>query len=348
MRRVATNGRDDRACSVGMFRRRREWCVAALTVAIAACGGEASTDPDDEGTSKGTSSSSDTSSDASSSNHGNGTGDFSDDDEAPDPDAGASNGECTKLDIIFVIDNSLSMGNKQENLKKNSPKFVDIIQNFRTKSGTKLDWRIAVTTTSLYATQKELDKNAEKSKPDADFDAWNGAFRKSTTCGTTQRWVEGTDADVATKFGCLAKVGTKGAGDEKPLDALELSLEDRVKDGTNVGFRRKDALLAAILMTDEDDSSTGTIDSYLQMLEAAAHGPGRWAVASIAAEQCIAGEPPNEKSFTTKMHKELVAKAGPAGVFSTICPADGDLTPALKASLNTFTAVCQSFKPPVN
>lgn len=115
-----------------------------------------------------------------------------------------------------------------------------------------------------------------------------------------------------------------------------------------MGFRRKDALLAAILMTDEDDSSTGTIDSYLQMLEAAAHGPGRWAVASIAAEQCIAGEPPNEKSFTTKMHKELAAKAGPAGVFSTICPADGDLTSALKASLNTFTAVCQSFKPPVN
>ena len=40
-----------------------------------------------------------------------------------------------------------------------------------------------------------------------------------------------------------------------PLYAAELALVDRVADGTNAGFRRDDALLAIVILTDEDDCS---------------------------------------------------------------------------------------------
>ena len=53
---------------------------------------------------------------------------------------GASGGtnkidECKKMDIVFVVDNSGSMMEEQANLAANFPKFVKVIDDYKTKVG---------------------------------------------------------------------------------------------------------------------------------------------------------------------------------------------------------------------
>ena len=49
---------------------------------------------------------------------------------------------CSKMDLLFVIDNSGSMGQEQTNLIANFPAFIAVLE----ASG--LDYRVAVTTTA--------------------------------------------------------------------------------------------------------------------------------------------------------------------------------------------------------
>ena len=53
-------------------------------------------------------------------------------------------GVCSKMDILFVIDDSGSMGEEQGNLAQNFPLFIEALNNFNDGS---LDYRVAVTTT---------------------------------------------------------------------------------------------------------------------------------------------------------------------------------------------------------
>jgi hypothetical protein len=62
------------------------------------------------------------------------------------------------------------------------------------------------------------------------------------------------DGDPSIKFSCLAEVGTQGCGFEQPLEALKMSLDASLVP-LNEGFLRPDALLAVVLVTDEDDCS---------------------------------------------------------------------------------------------
>ena len=57
----------------------------------------------------------------------------------PPPEAPKQPEECTKMDIVFVVDDSGSMAEEQNNLAVNFPKFVQTIESFKTKGGSKLD-----------------------------------------------------------------------------------------------------------------------------------------------------------------------------------------------------------------
>ena len=265
--------------------------------------------------------------------------------------------ECTKMDIVFVVDDSGSMKEEQTNLAANFPKFVSVLESFKTKSGSKLDYRLAVTTTgrdvkyniALGATQFPFDEKGD-----------NGAFRNKAACGATKRWVDKGDPDAAKTFSCLAQTGTTGSSIEMPLYAMKLAFNDRMADGTNKGFLRDDALLAVVVLTDEDDCSrednnftydgdgqcdgkpnVKPVSDYVAVLDAAAKGPGRWATAVIAGDKAC------KSSFgdaaDAKRLKDFVNLAGKNGTFSSIC--DGDLSGALQKALDTFDAACKSFPP---
>ncbi len=291
-----------------------------------------------------------------------------------DPDAAVPNPQgsdsCTKIDFVFVVDNSGSMSEEQANLGTNFPRFVDAIEAFRARNGQALDYRIAVTTSGISHTitippQQVPGFPIPLPGQTIDERGEDGAFQQKGACNMSRRWLQKGDSNVAQSFACVAKVGTNGPSFEMPLEGAKRAVVERVADGTNAGFLRDDALLAVIFLTDEDDCSTPlasftanddscvppppglvTVPTYLTAFDnvkgGGTVGRSRWASAVIA------GPNDCQSSFgsarTANRMLDFVSQAGPNAVFSSIC--SGDLSGALTTALNTFKAACNNFQPP--
>jgi hypothetical protein len=62
--------------------------------------------------------------------------------------------------------------------------------------------------------------------------------------------------DISAALGCIANIGDLGCGFEQPFRAVEAALQRSLADGdTNSGFLRPDAVLAVVMLTNEDDCS---------------------------------------------------------------------------------------------
>ena len=242
--------------------------------------------------------------------------------------------ECKKMDIVFVVDNSGSMAQEQTNLKDNFPAFIKVINEYKTKSGQSLEYRVATTTS---------DDGKDK-----------GAFTKGAGRGATagcnpgpnRAWLERADGDVAGFFGCRAPGGTSGSSYERMLESGLLSVADRVKDGTNGDFVREDALLAMVYITDEDEGGTENqpkrpVSAYPALYDAVKGGErGKWAAAVIAGETNCSS-PGLGNAAEAKRMKEFVTSVGKNGVFASICV--GNLTEGLTKALQTFDQACKDF-----
>lgn len=256
-------------------------------------------------------------------------------------DAGDAGGasECTKMDIVFVVDNSSSMSQEQKNLAANFPKFGAIIDGYKTGSGQSLDYRLAVTTTDFTSNKgKFITKGASK----------------GCDSGPARPWLEPADGSVSAFFSCRAEVGISGSASERPLGSLLLGLNERIADGTNTmngeSFLREDALLAFVAITDEDELLSGngssntlpkTIEEYPARFDKVKGGErGRWASAIIAGQQaCSSSQLGSAKE--AKNLKAFASSVGQNAVFSSIC--SGDLTEGLTKALDTFGLACKSF-----
>lgn len=278
----------------------------------------------------------------------NNQGDDDDDvDASTTPTGDGSEKKCEKMDVLFVIDNSGSMGQEQTNLIANFPAFITVLNN----SG--LDYRVAVTTTGRDYTYTMTTPLG--SLPQSQDGGDNGAMLKPGACNMTKRWIDKTDTDPSATFSCVANVGTGGPSDEMPLSAMRDAFEERMADGTNMGFRRADALLAVVLLTDEEDCSYESsvslgfgqslcdsmmepVQNYVTFLDTYTGHRSRWATAAIA------GPGPGSCSSTfgdaqeaTRL-KQFVQMTGANGVMSSIC--DGDLSIGLNQALMLFQSAC--------
>lgn len=266
------------------------------------------------------------------------------------PSDGGETARCEKIDILFVIDNSGSMGEEQTNLTANFPGFISVID----ESG--LDYRVAVTSTGVdydYTMQTPIGP-----LPSSVDGGDNGVMLMG--CGMTRRWIEKTDPDPAGTFACIANLGTGGPGDEMPLAAMRMAFEDRMLDSTNTGWRRDDALLGIVMLTDENDCSYETpvslpfaqslcdsmmepVSNYVGFLDTYTGDRGRWATAVIAGP----GPSSCDSSFGGADYcerlDEFVQMTGTNAVFSSIC--EGDLTVGLADALELFSAACDEFPP---
>ncbi len=286
--------------------------------------------------------------------HGGGDDEFTD---ARPPEV------CSKMDILFVIDDSGSMAEEQNNLVQNFPQFINVLNDYMADSGI-LDYRVAVTTTGRDVTYT-LDPNQGSPIPlpfpfplvPTSESGDNGVMRQD--CGMTRRWLDRNDGDVASTFACVANVGTGGPGLEMPLYTTQLALGDRMADGTNLGFLREDALLGIVIVTDEDDCSrtdnnftigsdacqgnaaymppSATVDFLDQLTGSRA----RWATAVIAGETSCTSS--FGEAIEAKNLKDFVTLTGENAVFSSIC--NGDLATPLAQAIATFDAACQTFEP---
>ena len=135
-----------------------------------------------------------------------------------------------KVDILWVVDNSGSMGNEQAALAQN---FDFFIQDFINKD---VDFRMAITTTDNRPVQASLN-------------------------ALTSQKLQDDQSQFITDFKDMIKVGTRGSGREQGLK----SSEEFTLDFAN-NFFRTDAYYIVVYVSDEKDQSNKTPAEYLQTL----------------------------------------------------------------------------------
>lgn len=307
----------------------KSWSVCALCALLFACG------PDmrgDDGFGNGDG-------DGDGSGSGSGTGDG----EAR---------QCDKMDIVFVVDNSGSMEQEQTNLGANFPMFASILEAYTVNNGQPLDFRVALTTTGRdinYA----IDLGPPFGSLPQNEQGENGEFFNN--CNVNKRWLDRTDSTMAQTLACRAKVGISGPSIEMPLLMSKWALAERAAD-TNAGFLRDDALLAIVILTDEDDASTTQNNftmgitgqtptdyhpaDHVQFLDTLKGNRTRWAAGVIAGDgNCSSSFGDAADGVRLKEFVNLANGQGSTqAVFSSIC--EGDLTKGLKDALDVFQAAC--------
>jgi hypothetical protein len=159
-----------------------------------------------------------------------------------------------KVDILFMIDNSLSMQEEQDNLARNFPAFIDQLRKIE---GGLPDLHIGVITSDMGAGTL-AGSGCQPGGQNGLFQGWDracGLDRDSrfivASGGERDRNYHG---DLSSVFACMAKVGTSGCGFEHQLAATSKALSAQ-RSPENSGFLRDDAFLQIVLITDEDDCS---------------------------------------------------------------------------------------------
>ena len=160
--------------------------------------------------------------------------------------------EATAVDMLFVIDDSMSMMDEQEQLAKWSSEMFDVLA----EAGELPDLHIAVTSSSVAI--PGLTQCPTGGALHVGSAVLEGARFLRDVAGPTGR-VRNYTGTLHETFGKLARVGASGCGFEQPFKAARLALTG-VADSQD--FLREDALLLVVFVTDEDDCSSKSPGLY--------------------------------------------------------------------------------------
>lgn len=143
-----------------------------------------------------------------------------------------------KIDILWVVDNSGSMDTSQTNLATN---FSSFIYRF---SQSNYDFHMAVVTTDgwhkMFPTKFPNNKDS--------------LFRDGVGSNHSGVFVmDRNTPNISSVFTTNIKQGVNGDGDERAFESFKQALNDTRNASYN--FRRDDAFLAVIVVSDEDDFS---------------------------------------------------------------------------------------------
>lgn len=201
--------------------------------------------------------------------------------------------QMTKIDVLWIVDNSGSMASSQQNLANNFPSFI---QKFTEKS---YDFQMGVATTDAYLALPTWTPYYNTAptptyyggRPQEEI-----GWLRDGTWGSPSgfRIMDLNTPNLAQVFMQNAMQGINGRGDERSLQSMTTALSS----SHNAGFVRDQSFLAVILLTDEDDfSHDGTaqyerydrpltpIEDYVTYLDNLTHSSGasrRYTVNSIA------------------------------------------------------------------
>lgn len=161
----------------------------------------------------------------------------------------------TKLDLLFVIDNSGSMLEEQAELRAKFPLMMDVLSELE---GGLPDLHIAVTTSDLGSSAQ--DGSTGFSVAGCTGTGHDGAFQAGTGDIITGNYIidsddgaggrtRNYDGTLRNAFQQIASLDNYGCGFEQHLGAMARALENP----ENAGFLRPEANLAVIIVADEDD-----------------------------------------------------------------------------------------------
>jgi hypothetical protein len=194
------------------------------------------------------------------------------------------------VDVLFVIDNSGSMGEEQQNLAANFASFLNVLE--RDEVGA--NYRIGITTTDngnpiCQGTTPEggnlVFSSCRSRLGEFTFTGAAGEVDAQSACtdfcgiesidtlptvtafdseAKSRPWIEVLEGttnlpaglDTLTAFQCLSPQGIGGCGFESPLESMYKALLRSAESGDRAeGFLRDDAVLAIVFLTDEVDCS---------------------------------------------------------------------------------------------
>lgn len=141
-----------------------------------------------------------------------------------------------QVDILFVIDNSPSMEVEQNAISTRLNDFTNLL--------TDLDWRIAITSTSMSGSSNPR----------------NGFLLDMTA---TQKYLTPATPNFASIFETKVKLGSSGSGAEQGINATLTAIERQ-----EVNWLRPNAQLAVIVLSDEDEYSNQNNSGWTQRNEA--------------------------------------------------------------------------------
>ena len=272
------------------------------------------------------------------------TGLASDDPVAAAPEAIG----CTKVDFLFVVDNSLSMLEEQTALVRSFPGFMSVVEQTLGAS----DFHVMVIDTDAGGLGDAISTILGRSDVCAPvLGAGHRQNQSGEECGLegTQRYLDATQSDLAGAFSCVAQVGTLGNPSEAPVDAMLASLAPAINaaGGCNAGFSRDDAVLVVTLIGDEDDAtSAGDPSAWRQSLIAAKGGnPDSIVFLGLIGGDGNAAQSPaciaSEVDAAPRLH-ELI-QALPFGTTGDICAAD--YAPFFADAVSVIDTACDDFTP---
>jgi len=168
------------------------------------------------------------------------------------------------LDIVFMIDNSGSMQQEQDNIARNFPVFISALQSL--PEGLP-NIHLGVLSSDLGAgpfsganvegcTRLGGDGGLFQATPRG-LGGGCLSYPKPESYLTVNGNKQNFAGDISAAMSCIAALGTRGCGFEHQIGAVWKALGGDVGGvpAANAGFLRDDALLAIVLITDEDDCS---------------------------------------------------------------------------------------------
>ena len=187
----------------------------------------------------------------------------------------------TRVDILFVIDNSNSMSEEQAELNRQFwPLVIELLEPTRDPETGEVppavtDLHVGVISTdmgthgfTIMTCDRPVDgddgllqSHGRRAECDDTYRALDCTYDEcpwlSHSTTLPDDGTEPTNPPIWEDFSCIASLGTGGCGFEQQLEASLRALTEQTEPGhPNEGFVRDDSLLAVIYVTDEDDCST--------------------------------------------------------------------------------------------
>ncbi len=164
------------------------------------------------------------------------------------------------VDLLFLIDDSLSMKQSQDNLRRNFPAFMTALKNL---PGGLPNVHIAIASSDMGAGDGSIGS--------CDSTGGKGGIFQYTARGacTSTGLADGATfisdvggvrnytGNLEDVFTCMAALGESGCGFEHQFAAIARALgaDGQAAPSENQGFLRPDAYLAIVMITNEDDCS---------------------------------------------------------------------------------------------
>jgi hypothetical protein len=256
---------------------------------------------------------------------------------ADEPEVPQPPGGCEHIDILFVVDGSLSMAEEQAALRgvDGPPVFRDFTDALAVRLGSLEDIHVGVVSAEPddIALHTHRDQPALAPSPDTD-------------CGLAQPWVVAPSDDLEDQFACLAATMATST-----LETTSRNAAEALHAPENAGFLRDDSVLFVVMLTDEDTLGLGAtrVQEHQLLLSAVGGDRSRLVVMAIAGDPGVFEAPkttcagPYGTATPGRRLDSVVDTFGERGITSDICA--GELAQVFDDALDDLVHACVSFVP---